>query len=228
MNPRIVEVVGPAGAGKTTLCEALSCRNESIQLGTFPDVRKISDAPFFIRNGLQISPTLLKLPQAKGRKLTRREFAWLTILNGWPDVLERELKRSSKIIFLDQGPIYLMTELSEFGPGCLSSENARDMWLALFIRWATVLDAIIWLDGPNAHLSERIRIRQKEHLVKDKSRQTVFEFLDRYRAAYERTLSRLAMHRTDLRILRFDTNRRSPNEIAKRLLTEFGLQASIP
>ena len=38
--PRIVEIVGPAGAGKTTLCHALSHGNESIHWAIFPMYEK--------------------------------------------------------------------------------------------------------------------------------------------------------------------------------------------
>ena len=48
---QVVEIVGPAGAGKTTLCHALDRYTQSLRLENFPDVRKIADAPFFISNG---------------------------------------------------------------------------------------------------------------------------------------------------------------------------------
>ena len=56
----MVEIVGPAGAGKTTLYQALDRHPEFIRLENFPDVRKVADAPFFILNGLQLIPSLLR------------------------------------------------------------------------------------------------------------------------------------------------------------------------
>ena len=173
MVPRIAEIIGPAGAGKTTLCHILRNCNGSIHLSNFPDVRKISAAPFFIFNGLQISSSLLGLSQHKSRKLTRREFAWLSILNGWPSVLKRELKENN-IIILDQGPVYLLTETSEFGPDFLKRQNAEDFWRGLYSRWADILDMIIWLDAEDTDLLKRIRNRDKEHVVKTESVDTTF------------------------------------------------------
>jgi deoxyadenosine/deoxycytidine kinase len=220
-SPRIVEVVGVAGAGKTTLCQALTNGSETSYLGNFPDVRKISNAPFFIKNGLQIFPSLFNLPRNNSRKLTRREFAWLSILNGWPDVLQKELK-NNKTIILDQGPVYLFAEISEFGPEFLKKQEAEKIWLDLYSRWVDRLDMIVWLDAPDADLLKRIRSRDKEHLVKNESVETTFEFLAGFRKAYERTISNLSENHKNLKVLRFDTSRRSPQEIADQLLFEFG------
>jgi shikimate kinase len=218
--PGIVEIIGLAGAGKTSLCHALS-QSKSIHLGNFPDVRRISNAPFFIWNGLQISPLLLDLQRHSSRKLTRREFAWLSILNGWPEELQKELEYN-KIIVLDQGPVYLLAEIREFGPAFLKIEEAEKMWRDLYSRWADRLDMIVWLDAQDIDLMKRIRNRDKGHLVKNQSVEVTLEFLACYRRAYERTISNLLANNPDLKILRFDTSQKSAEETACQLLIEFG------
>ena len=189
-------------------------------MGNFPDFRKISYAPFFFWNGLQLSPTLLYLSRHNDRKLTRREFAWLSILNGWPDILQRDLKKN-KTIILDQGPVYLLTEIKELGPEYLRASQAKKLWQTLYSRWAETLDMIIWLDAADIDLMKRIRSRGKEHIVKNESNETTFNFLARYREAYERTIYNLEINHMDLKILRFDTSQESPQEIADQLLFEF-------
>ena len=218
---RIVEIVGPAGAGKTTLCNVLRHGSEFIQLSNFPDVRKISAAPFFIWNGLQILPTFLNLSPGKSRKLTRREFAWLSILYGWSGILKKELQ-DNQVIILDQGPVYLMTETIEFGPNYLRDQKADTFWQDLYSRWAGTLDTIVWLDASDDHLLKRIRSRNKEHVIKNESVESTFEFLARYRKAYEQIITNLSLNHLGLKVLRFDTSQKSPQEIANQLLVDFG------
>jgi hypothetical protein len=221
-TPRVVEVVGAAGVGKTTLCQALNCYNEHIRLNNFPDVRKLADAPFFVRNALQLAPPLLRLYQYNSRQLSRREFAWMLILNGWPMVLHKEVKNNNTVIILDQGPVYLLAEMSEFGPPYLKSQNAQKLWRKYYCRWAAILDMIVWLDAADMDLLERIRTRDQEHIVKDAPAPSVFKFLARYRTAYERVIAILTANAAGPRILRFDTSRERPDEIVSRLLVELG------
>jgi hypothetical protein len=218
---QIVEIVGPAGAGKTTLYRALSHHNQYIQPGNFPDVRNISNIPFFFWNVLQISPALIGLPKNHNRKLTRRELAWLSILRGWPNQLKQGSEQK-KIIVLDQGPVYLMAETSEFGPDYLREQKADKFWKTFYSRWANTLDMIIWLDTADAYLVDRIRNRDKDHVIKNESVETTLDFLARYREAYERIISSLVAANTNLKVRRFDTARSTTEEIAIQLLYESG------
>jgi len=220
---RIVEIVGPAGAGKTTLCKLLSLHHD-VHLSNFPDVRKAANAPFFALYGVQLIPALLHISHWDIRQFSRREFAWLTILNGWPAVLQKELKKNNNIILLDQGPVYLLSEMSEFGPDSLKNKQAEHMWQTWYRQWASILDAIVWLDAADECLLERIRNREKEHIVKAESVRVIFEFLGRYRNSYEHTLSRLTADRSDLKVLRFDTTRQAPGVIADQLWADFDLR----
>jgi len=222
-KPRIVEIVGPAGAGKTTLCKLLSLTH-GFRLSSFPDVRKAANAPFFILYGLRLTPILARVSQFDDRWLSRREFAWLTILSGWPMILQKELKKNDDIILLDQGPFYLLSEMDEFGPACLKRGRAEQVWQMLYRQWAATLDAIVWLDAADEDLLRRIRDREKEHIVKAESAQMAFEFLRHSRNAYMHTLSRLTVNRKDLKVFWFDTTQHSPEVIMNRLLAEFNLK----
>jgi hypothetical protein len=220
ISPRILEIVGPAGAGKSTLYQSLIHGREDTCLGNFPNVRSVFHAPFFLHYGLKASFALRQVSQGSNRKLTRRELAWLAILSGWPALLQKELKTKRGVIVLDQGPVYLLAELRLSGPDFLRWESAGSFWRANFCQWAAVLGAIVWLDAPDQCLLQRIRTREKDHMVKDQSDQVALEVLRRYRKMYEQILSELQARRRGIQVLRFDTSGQTPEEIAGRLLFE--------
>jgi hypothetical protein len=217
---RVVEIVGPAGAGKTTLYQALGRYPDSICLGNFPDVRKVADAPFFILNGLRLIPSLHRLYRLDSRQLTRREFAWLTILSGWSALLRRGSNNGNKVLILDQGPVYLLAEMRLFGPEYLRHKTAEWIWQDLYGRWMNTLDMVVWLDASDQILLDRIRNRQQEHIVKTQPATIGYEFLDRYRAEYELILSTLTAHKTDLKVLRFDSGQQSLQDIKNQFFSE--------
>jgi shikimate kinase len=217
---RVIEIVGPAGAGKTTLYQALSTHSSSIKPDNFPDVRKAADAPFYILNGLDLIPSLLRINRNGSRQLTRREFAWMTILSGWSMLLRKESKNGLKAIILDQGPIYLLAEMKLFGPEYLKQKSAEGLWQVFYSRWRTTLHMVVWLDAANEVLLDRIRNRQQEHIVKSAPATEVYEFLNNYRREFENLLSILRNEKSSLRVLHFDTGWQQPQEIANQILAE--------
>lgn len=220
---RVVEIVGPAGAGKSTLCQALAGASEGIELGRFPDVRSLAEAPFFAWHGLRTAFRFGFLPAHGSRRLTRREFAWVSILDGWPKVLKQELKGTYRVVLLDQGPVYLLSELHETGPEHLRNQASNPAWQALYASWARTLDAIIYLDAPDAALTGRIRGREKAHIVKHAEHSAAIRFIQQFRASYNATLAMLTAYNAAMPILRFDTSRETADELAHRILPVLGL-----
>jgi hypothetical protein len=221
-KPRVVEIIGVAGAGKTTLSKALRGHPELFRLCYFPQINRIADAPFFIQYGLRLLPSLFRLYRRPSRRLSTREFAWLTILYGWPFILQKDIKNAQQVMVMDQGPVYLLAEIREFGPEYLKSEVAEKFWQEIYCSWAATLDLIVWLDTEDAYLMERIQTRAKGHIVKHKQTPIVFDFLDRFRKAYEIVVFTLGECTNGPRILRYDTSEFRPEDIVTRLLAELG------
>jgi hypothetical protein len=192
----------------------------SIRLQHFPDVHKMTDAPFFLSNGLRSIPSLLPLYRSNSRQLTRREFAWMAILNGWPALLRKESLDGNKVILLDQGPVYLLAEVRLFGPEYLRQPAAEKLWHDLYERWSDTLHMIVWLDAAEDVLLDRIRNRRQEHVVKGEPAAVVYEFLQCYRVEYEFLLSILTARKASLKILRFDTGRQLPQDTVDQILSE--------
>jgi thymidylate kinase len=217
--PTIVELVGPAGAGKTALARILSQHSQSIALATPPYFRRIRHIPFFAINTLALLPTFLDLYRNKdGDWLTSGEIAWMTILNGWHHTLRQQASNTAKVVILDQGPVYLLARLSSFGSKILKSRSLKKWWKGMYQVWSATLDMVIWLDTADSILVERIRARETWHVTKGKTEAEAFDFLAASRAAYQQVFSALANEAGGPRLLRFDTSRDSLEEIKDWLL----------
>jgi shikimate kinase len=221
---RVVEVVGPAGAGKSSLCRVLSGYPERIRIEYHPDVHKLRDLLLLSVHQFRLIPRLMHLHRGHGRWLTHREYTWLTMLTAWPGRLRRNRRTDDKIVILDQGPIYLLAEQKIFGPDWLRILGSGSTWQKMYHDWATTLDLLIWLDTDNDRLMQRINSRQKEHIVKDEPAEKVFEFLDMYRAAYNDVFRRFRAEADCPRIISFDTGQESLDAIKRKLLVELEVQ----
>jgi thymidylate kinase len=220
----VIELVGPAGAGKTTLAMALARRNKRIRIVDAPFCRKIADLPFFIRNVLLLLPTFFSLRfNHQGMSPTRRHLAWMAILNGWHIRLYNK-NRDAAIRVMDQGPIFLISQLLYFGPECLRSRRTEKWWGKIFRNWAVGLDEVYFLNASDSRLMERIRARYKWHLMKEEPDSKVVKFLAQYRKAYELIISMLRSNKDNLKVVYFDTGRISIDEMVNRILDEYNLQ----
>ena len=97
---------------------------------------------------------------------------------GWHQVLKRRLSGNDSITVLDQGPIYRLVFMREFGPEFTNS-NVYTRWRnSMLNQWAATLHIVIWLDAPDAVLFQRINSRTEEHRVKECLNKTCANFSD--------------------------------------------------
>ena len=224
-SPPIVELVGPAGVGKTTLTQVLSRRRRAVLPVPLPNYRSISQVPFFVRNTFLSLPSFVEL--AGHRRLgwpSRREMAWMVILQGWPSALRQQSSQGEAILLLDQGPVFLLAVLDAFGPGVLASREAQNWWARMYRQCSAALDIVFLLDAPNGVCAERIRGREQWHIVKNAPDETIFEFQARFRQEYERVIARLTGGGAGPRVVCLNTAVHSPDEIADRILVACGFE----
>jgi hypothetical protein len=100
-------------------------------------------------------------------------------------------KSGSEIILLDEGPVFSLGRLSVFQQANRGAGRIARAWRAEVDRWATRLDAVVWIDAPDNVLADRIRTRAKDHQVKGGADEEIADFLARYRQAYREILDRL-------------------------------------
>ncbi len=215
--PLVVEIIGPAGAGKTTVLRALSQRHNKIQPGI--PLSKTRQIPFFISNTLSMLPTYLR-HYRHSRWFNWRETRSMVYLKAGLHVFRQQALNNDVVTVLDHGPMYRLATLREFGPELTTTQLYARWWANLFSQWAATLDMIIWLDAPNVILLDRIRGRDHWHLIKEKCEREAYEFLTRYRTAMERLIVRSVTDH-QVALLRFDTSQKSVEQIVDKVLATF-------
>jgi len=212
-QPIIVELVGPAGSGKTTLAEMLSLTTEKVSLQSQPYFRRFQDIPFFIKNTLTMLPLILDffLLQSENR-ITSAEIVWMVTLNGWHRRLLRKKKQGYRIILLDQGPIYLLAYF--FGVKSFFFEKIRAIkWREqMYQQWSSTIDMVIWLDTDDDILTRRINTRETWHLLKNKAKEESSKFHKEFRTFYSQVFSNLSTNGKGPEIHSIDTGQLSAEE----------------
>jgi thymidylate kinase len=220
-RPLVVEIAGPAGAGKSSLLLALSQQNGRITaLSSFRG--RIGYLPVWVSMALWKLPRLLPACRTVPG-ITRKELRLMVHLMSMHRLLEGVRSWERTVTVLDRGPVYMLTRLS-----CCGLDKANDRaivtwWNAMLKHWASRLQLVIWLDAPTGILVERIRSRKKWHVIKGASEEEAARFLVAFRTGYEQIVGRLTGDGGP-RVLHFDTAAQSLEEVAAQVLAALGAE----
>lgn len=212
----IVEIIGLAGAGKTTLARTLCQQDKKVVPGERIQVKNVRYIPFFVRHAFLSLPIIFS--QARlDRCFTWDELKKVIYLKGWHRVLKQQRWNNNAVIIIDHGPIFELAKLYGFGPDRLKSQKFEKWWDSMFNQWAHTLDLVVWLDAPEEILIKRIRSRERQHSVKESPTQEACDFLVRYQSAYEYVISKVTDLR-DIKVFRVDTDCQSQKDIISQVL----------
>lgn len=200
-GPALVELVGLAGVGKSTLARELATAEPDLQLGL--PLSRLRSAR---AQAEAVSPFVL--PYLRHATSTdwfaRYQVRGLGYLHAWRRSLA-QVPGGVTYVVLDHGPLFWLATLEALGPRLTSSATFRRWWNRTLDDWADLLDLVVWLDAPDELLVDRIRGRDQRHVLLGANADETELFLARYRASYGRVREQLASrspgtavdHRTD-------------------------------
>jgi hypothetical protein len=170
-----------------------------------------------VRSVLRQVPTAFALYRATGALLWD-EVKNLARLDALHDALRTTHWNGTRLVLLDEGPVYTLSWLQVIGHERFRGSPAPAVWQRTLERWAQSLDAVVILDAPDSVLSDRIRTRAKPHLLKDGTAWEMSAFATAYRLAFERVLVNLKAMGGGPRVLRLDCAD-GTDQLRDRLLT---------
>jgi thymidylate kinase len=211
----VIELIGVAGVGKSTLYKALGSKNLPwLICDMVLPVWNISSAPFFFKNISSLAPLLILEEITGERLLKRREIAFMALLNGWHKILRKKADQQGKVILIDQGAISMMTYLSVWGPKSLHNDHNQSWWESIYVKWAQTLDILVYLDTKDEIIIDRIRTRSQDHHLKDETVAVMCDWIMKYRILYTQILNRFESNGFRAKVVRIDSGENSVEDIA--------------
>jgi len=201
----IAEIVGPAGAGKTTILHALAQRSSAIGDSYALPLRQI--IPSFLWHTVQSLPSHIPGRRNKQR-LSQDSLMTMAYLERLRRIISRSNTHESEVIFFDQGPLYSLTYLRGFGFEGIRSQSLDQWWEKMHV------------------LLSRINIRRKWHRAREMSRPEAREFLARYRRTYEQVIDGITSQ-GHTRVIRLHTDQESIEQVVSRILDVLNSRQSI-
>lgn len=204
--PYFVELVGLAGAGKSTLAAALVNQMEKVEVLQPPDLHAARDLPFFLRNSIAMLPTFFAILRESGGKLpSRHEMALMVMLHGWPNRLRANLNKDCTAMLVDQGPISFLGMIERVAAPWRNTPTGKKWLEKVFQRWGKVISLVIMLDAENNVLLHRIRSRAQVHRLQTATDEEAVNTLELYRRIYPNVINSLKSNNANLKTLSYIT-----------------------
>lgn len=210
-RPMLVELVGPAGVGKSSVAQALRRRG----MAGYGTIWGQPVLPL-LANGIRLIPSLAAL-WLDSQSLLWDESRHMVRLR----TLHRELQRvqadGEQALVFDEGPVFALAWLRGFGHEALRREVSRSWWTVTLRQWADVMDAVVVLDAPDSLLAQRIKTRPEWHEIKHASDSEITVWIARFRNALDWVLAGLTAHGGPI-VIRISTDQDGPKHIAERVV----------
>ena len=205
--PAMIEFMGPAGSGKSTLIKRLLTESViELQAIKTPSTRE----SFLKLPGLGKMIASSWNSRTSDRKLHWAEIRSMIYLEAWKNIDKNPRQHS---VLFDHGPAFRLATLLEYGPTMIKSDRFRKWYQENLHFWSNSLSHVVWLDAPDDVLLERIKTREQQHVCQNMQRTNAFDYLKKYRAALESTVNQMQSSGKVI-VTRFNSERSSTEEIA--------------
>jgi shikimate kinase len=204
----VVEVIGPAGAGKTSIVAALAsgCPQVRVQ-GPYRQLRHVPAYGFALAGS---GPMLVVAGLAWNPRVANR----VVRVQASSRLLAAPSGERGSVVVVDQGPIYGLARLELDD---VEWSGALGHWRERVLEhWSTHLRLLVVLDAPTEVLVDRVRTRAKGHAAKDRSDGELRELIGRYQGALRR-LGEELVRRGSTPTCRLDTGATSVEAAAAQI-----------
>jgi len=186
-RPLVVELVGAAAVGKSTLVAELRRRDPGVRW--LQRARRNGGHTSLARHVAGFAPAWLAAV-TRSPAYTWRNARYFLRLAALEEVVRRAAHEAPGVVMLEHGPVFTLARLRAFHDGPVPAPLAR-YGARLLSRWATILDLVVALDAPLEVLAKRMHTRSKAHPMRGSTTEEFGDFVRRYRAAYEAVLAEL-------------------------------------
>jgi len=207
----VAELVGPAGAGKSSLTERLSQQPGATRASIFRLPRV-----WWVIGALQSIPALVALC-IRTRSLPWEDLRHIIRLRTLYRLLQRQRAAGTRLVLLDEGPVFALAWLQVYGRNRLRHAAMAAWWRETCREWAGALDVVVLLDAPDAVLAGRVRERAKPHPMKHKTDAEIATFSATYREAYAGVISALTAE-NHVRVVSLSSDGDTPEHVSTRVL----------
>jgi broad-specificity NMP kinase len=210
-RPRLVELAGPAGVGKSAVAQVLQAQYTA-------RAATIWGQPVLplLGNGLQLLPTLAGFWR-QSRSLLWDESRHVVRLQTLQRTLTAASAPAAPLLLFDEGPIFALAWLRGFGHESMRSSAADPWWRSTLHQWAHTVHAVVVLDASDHVLARRIRGRPTWHEVKNLSDREISAWMARFRAGLNWVLAGLVAGGGPV-IVRVTTDDERPERIAELVI----------